>query len=172
MHNGPGHCSAPAGTSAAFCYVESNVDSGRSSSRTTAAGTDRQEVEELSADARRGGRDPRRSFFLMHRMASYRWLSVLICMGRQLVPVCCAAFCPACQCSPLTASCCHSCVYGCRARLRNVWQSATGPERVAAWQAAASPAPIILTDKLGPCMTHLQAGSGVLVTTGAIVTSN
>lgn len=43
----------------------------------------RQEVEELSADARRGGRDSRRSFFLMHRMASYRWL-LLVCMGHQL----------------------------------------------------------------------------------------
>lgn len=75
------------------------AEQGRSSLWFTAARVDRQEVEELSADARRGGRDPRRSFFLMHRMASYRWLSRLSCMGRQLEPDCCAAFCPACQSS-------------------------------------------------------------------------
>jgi hypothetical protein len=72
------------------------MDQGRSSLRFAAADTNRQEVEELSADARRGGRDPRRSFFLMHRMASYRWLFVLICMGRRLASACCVMSLPSC----------------------------------------------------------------------------
>lgn len=49
---------------------------------------DRQEAEELSAaEAQRGGKGQRRSFFLMHRMASYRWGAGLLsepCLARTL----------------------------------------------------------------------------------------
>jgi hypothetical protein len=64
------HCCLPAGLDICSCLM-CRVGT-QQLTILTAAGMDRQEVEELSADARRGGRDSRRSFFLMHRMASYR----------------------------------------------------------------------------------------------------